>query len=304
MFQSFHGRIKLSAIVVLMLALGLTATALAGATFGALTGPIPVGVTPSGDLTYQWTVDVTSMSAPDEIVCLEYTTDIASGDFCDPSGAAFGAVAPCSCIGPDCASGVGVWSCDVDLPAAAGEVTWVLGTWAASGGSLCGNEITIAACAVSPLANCTQEAWVDGPYAEQEGAAIHITWNTAGDHTFLGFNIYRNTSAVGPEQQINTTLIPTVAQGQGCTCNCWGDYLWCDQQNLISGVTYYYWLEAPDDQRNVLEYYGPVSVEYVEPAAVMLGSISAVPATASLPWLWVAAGSCMALALSRLKRHS
>ncbi len=82
-------------------------------------------------------------------------------------------------------------------------------------------------------------------------------------------------------------------------------YTWEDRQELISGVTYYYWLEDVDIY-NAATLHGPVSVDFIVPTAVTLGSVQASPAAgvAALPWLAVLASAGVALGVSRMRRRT
>jgi hypothetical protein len=88
-----------------------------------------------------------------------------------------------------------------------------------------------------------------------------LEWETWEEMHNLGFNLYRTDSPKelpGPEQRLNDGLIPSQALGSvtGAT------YAYVDE-TAVTGVTYYYWLEAIDD-KGVTELYGPVSAVDVD----------------------------------------
>jgi hypothetical protein len=137
-------------------------------------------------------------------------------------------------------------------------------------------------------------------YAEQMGDYVRVTWETASELDNVGFNLWRGVSPAGPDTKLNDLLIPSQSLGNpgGFT------YTWDDHAGLVPGTTYYYWVEDVD-VNNVATRHGPVSVDFIVPTAVTLGSISASPAAAgmALPWLWVAAAAGVALGLGRLRRR-
>lgn len=79
--------------------------------------------------------------------------------------------------------------------------------------------------------------------AAPQGAAIQVTWETAQEVDNLGFNLYRAESEAGPMARLNDTLIPTlVPPGSPFGAS----YAWLDQDGLVPGTAYYYWLENVD----------------------------------------------------------
>ena len=79
--------------------------------------------------------------------------------------------------------------------------------------------------------------------AAPQDVAILITWETSQEIDNLGFNLYRAESSSGPMTRLNDTLIPTqVPPGSpfGAT------YEWLDEDELVPGQVYYYWLEDVD----------------------------------------------------------
>jgi hypothetical protein len=136
--------------------------------------------------------------------------------------------------------------------------------------------------------------------AVQQEDAILVTWETVNELGNLGFNLYRGLSPTGPDRQLNATLIPSQAPGSASGFS----YAWEDRVDLVSGASYYYWLEDLDVS-GATTLHGPVSVDYVGPTAVTLGSVSASPAAgvAALPWLAVIASAGAALGAARLRRR-
>ncbi len=107
--------------------------------------------------------------------------------------------------------------------------------------------------------------------AAQASDAIMITWETDSELNNLGFNLWRGTSEAGPDVKLNETLIPSQSQGSsgGFT------YTWEDRQDLVNGVTYWYWLDDLD-VNGALTRHAPASVVYAEPNAVGLAELSGV----------------------------
>jgi hypothetical protein len=111
--------------------------------------------------------------------------------------------------------------------------------------------------------------------ASQIGEAILVTWETVSEINNRGFNLYRGVSPNEPDRQLNDALIPSQSPGGP------GGYLytWEDRADLVSGTTYYYWVEDVD-LNNVATRHGPVSVDYHAPTAVRLldaGRATALP---------------------------
>ena len=101
------------------------------------------------------------------------------------------------------------------------------------------------------------------------------TWETVSELENRGFNLYRGTSDAGPDRQLNETLIPSQSQG-----NPGGFiYTWEDRADLVSGTTYFYWVEDVDIYGTATRH-GPVSVDYGAPTAVRVLDVGA---GASLP---------------------
>ncbi len=85
---------------------------------------------------------------------------------------------------------------------------------------------------------------------------ILITWGTLNEENLAGWNIYRAESEnFDNSQKINNEIIPAYNQNSG------NDYTFTDSDNLVNGVTYYYWLEAVWIDDNT-EIFGSISVIY------------------------------------------
>lgn len=119
---------------------------------------------------------------------------------------------------------------------------------------------------------------------------ILVTWETVSELGNLGFNLYRGSSAAAPDRQLNQTLIPSQAPGSSNGFV----YTWEDAADLVSGATYYYWVEALDIY-GVTTRYGPVSVNYAVPTAVRLVQVSVTPT-----WPRIAAPLVTAMILAGL----
>lgn len=107
---------------------------------------------------------------------------------------------------------------------------------------------------------------------------VLLTWETVSELGNRGFNLYRGTSASAPDRQLNSVLIPSSSPGSPNGFS----YTWEDRQDLISGTTYFYWVEAVDFA-NVATRFGPVSATYSAPTAVRLSMVQAVPEQSAEP---------------------
>jgi hypothetical protein len=112
---------------------------------------------------------------------------------------------------------------------------------------------------------------------------ILVTWETVSELETQGFNLYRGISPAAPDTQLNSQLI--LSQSPGSPSGFL--YTWEDRQDLILGVTYYYWIEAIDFA-NVATRHGPVSATLSAPTALTLVDFGARPGWPSS--LLVAAG--------------
>ena len=101
--------------------------------------------------------------------------------------------------------------------------------------------------------------------AAQTGDAVLLTWETNSELDNRGFNLYRGLSPGAPDRQLNETLIPS--QGPGSPGGF--IYTWEDHADLVSGTTYFYWVEDVD-MNGVATRHGPVSVDYNAPTALRL----------------------------------
>lgn len=111
--------------------------------------------------------------------------------------------------------------------------------------------------------------------AVQQGQAVVVTWETTTEQNNRGFNLYRGVTPDVWDQRLNGALIPSQVQGS------LGGFLyrWNDQQDLVQGDSYWYWLEDVD-VNGTATMHGPVSLTYQAPTAVQLAGMKA--ATASL----------------------
>jgi len=90
--------------------------------------------------------------------------------------------------------------------------------------------------------------------ATTEGLAVRIAWETSQEIPNLGFNLYRAESPTGEQVRLNEALIP----GQVPPGSPFGAvYEWLDQDGLVPGQIYYYWLEDAD-QYGRATLHGPV----------------------------------------------
>jgi len=137
--------------------------------------------------------------------------------------------------------------------------------------------------------------------AAQNGNRIQVTWETVSELSNRGFNLYRGTSPSGPDRQLNATLIPSQSQG-----NPGGFiYTWEDYADLVSGTTYYYWLEDVSIS-GVATLHGPVSAVFTVPTVVTVSGLEAGSGQQTLsawPWLLLLAATALALAgVARVRR--
>ena len=131
--------------------------------------------------------------------------------------------------------------------------------------------------------------------AQQQGAAMLVHWETVSEIGNLGFNLWRGVSPTAPDLLLNSALIPSAAPGssQGFS------YEWLDSADLVSGMTYYYWLEDVDSSGAVTRH-GPVSAAFSAPTAVRLTGAEANPP--GQPLLWLALLGLIAI-VPRLRRR-
>ncbi|MFZ2487473.1 MAG: right-handed parallel beta-helix repeat-containing protein [Anaerolineae bacterium] len=135
--------------------------------------------------------------------------------------------------------------------------------------------------------------------ATQQDNIIRLVWETATELDNRGFNLYRGTSAEGWDRQLNTTLIPSQAQGSpgGFV------YAWDDQADLVNNQTYVYWLQDVS-VGGVATLHGPVTVTFSTPTAVTLKSLQTHPAASALPTVGAFALLAAGLAMAALRRRA
>ena len=100
--------------------------------------------------------------------------------------------------------------------------------------------------------------------AAPNGNAMRVTWETVSEVGNIGFNLWRGDSPSAPDAQLNASLIPSQAPGSSQ-----GFVYTFDDANVVSGSTYYYWVETVDTQGGVSRF-GPVSATFNAPTAVRL----------------------------------
>ena len=84
---------------------------------------------------------------------------------------------------------------------------------------------------------------------------VDVTWSTATEVDTYGYNLFRSDQADGPfDFQVNKEVIE--ATGQPVSGS---DYSFIDQ-NVISGVTYYYLLEEVQ-LNGTVDHFGPIEVK-------------------------------------------
>lgn len=108
--------------------------------------------------------------------------------------------------------------------------------------------------------------------AAQAGDHNAIAWETVSELHNLGFNLWRGTSANAPDVKLNQYVIPSQAPGgtDGFA------YTYPDSK-IVSGTSYYYWLEDVDLDGTVTRH-GPVTASAVgdaSPSALRLIALQA-----------------------------
>lgn len=128
-FLRLHSRWTMLVFTLFVLA-GSVMVVYAGATFGTVVEPAFNGTD------YVGSTQVTAISNPDKLVCIQYRVN---------GGTATNT--PCSCTAPGCtaATSIGTWVCTIPGPILNATVNWRMGTWTAGGGNSCGSEKTVAA---------------------------------------------------------------------------------------------------------------------------------------------------------------
>ncbi|MCB5224537.1 MAG: choice-of-anchor K domain-containing protein [Candidatus Cloacimonetes bacterium] len=125
------------------------------------------------------------------------------------------------------------------------------------------NTVTVTAATYDPnLANNTATA-VCNPTsanfvsfdAQSTTGGILVGWETADEVDSLGFNIYRATEPDGEMVKVNPAMI--LSKAMGSTSGAVYEFL---DENVETGITYYYWLEDVDFALTKT-LHGPISVE-------------------------------------------
>ena len=131
--------------------------------------------------------------------------------------------------------------------------------------------------------------------AQQQGAAVEVTWETVSELDNASFNVYRAESGDGAKTLV--AAVPSQAPGsaQGAS------YRIVDA-DVQAGRTYWYSLEDVD-LSGTATLHGPVSVALQAPAAVTMSHLHTAPRPASgVPWPPVLAAILLALAASARRR--
>ena len=104
----------------------------------------------------------------------------------------------------------------------------------------------------------------------------------------------RDSSPSTPDTQLNSALIPSQAPGSSQ-----GFVYTFDDANVVSGMTYYYWVETVDTQGGVSRF-GPVSATFNAPTAVRLAAFHVAPMVPfALPFAGAALLALAGLAVRR-----
>ncbi len=129
--------------------------------------------------------------------------------------------------------------------------------------------------------------------AEPMREGILVSWETISEINNQGFNLYRNTDPIRADEPV--AFIPSQAPGssQGSA------YEWIDN-DVVSGHTYYYWLEDID-LNGTTTLHGPVSATVNAPTAVTISRLysSSQPADGWLATLITAVKAFVTTTLSR-----
>ena len=114
----------------------------------------------------------------------------------------------------------------------------------------------------------------------QENGVL-VSWLTTSEINNQGFNLYRATEPAGSQTLL--AFVPSQAPGSGQGAS----YEWLDT-NVVTGGTYYYWLEAVS-LSGATTLFGPVSVTYQAPTAVDVTAFTAqaVDSSTLTPWLLI-----------------
>ena len=134
--------------------------------------------------------------------------------------------------------------------------------------------------------------------AVQQGDAVLVTWETNNELNNRGFNVWRGVSPAAPDRRLNDTLIPSQSSGSGQGFS----YQWLDASDLVSGTTYYYWIEDVDIYGAITRH-GPVSVTFQTPTAISLRDASS-PRRLPSVWPLIAVGLIALAGLAVVWRRS
>ena len=133
--------------------------------------------------------------------------------------------------------------------------------------------------------------------AATDGHRILITWETVSEIDNAGFNLYRGSSAAGPD--LFLTWVPSLAPGSGPG----NAYNFADAA-VEPNQRYWYWLEEVSLSGATLRH-GPVSVTVTAPTAVTMGEFHAASRDEFILPIWVlAVGSLIGGGLLLRRRKS
>lgn len=140
--------------------------------------------------------------------------------------------------------------------------------------------------------------------AVQEGDHITVVWETATELDNRGFNLYRGTSPEGWDRQLNTTLIPSQAQGSAGGFV----YTWADADALVPGQAYYYWVQTVD-VNGATTTTGPASALFSTPTAVEVRTVDSAAQNANvlqpyLAWFGLLAPLAAVLIIAQLRKQT
>ncbi|HEX8681435.1 MAG TPA: alpha-glycosidase [Ardenticatenaceae bacterium] len=114
---------------------------------------------------------------------------------------------------------------------------------------------------------------LSGFTATAQDGQVLVAWETAQEVGNQGFNLYRATSANGPQTQLNTEGLiaseaPSSSEGFA--------YQWVDTDVEV-GQTYYYWLETVATDGSTAQH-GPASATVSTPTAITVSTLGTAPA--------------------------
>ncbi|HSN74076.1 MAG TPA: hypothetical protein VL334_03165, partial [Anaerolineae bacterium] len=133
--------------------------------------------------------------------------------------------------------------------------------------------------------------------AEAQADHVLVTWETVSETGNTGFNLYRSASESAQGELM--AFLPSQAPGglQGFAYS-------VQDEAVMPGVTYWYWLEAVDIHGTATRH-GPVSATYEAPMAVALTSLDTKPGPGqgeTVWWLVLVVGLGWAAILPTLNR--